>query len=200
MQSIKCVVVGDGGVGKTCLLSSYTSNRMPTEYIATIFDNFQVNVMVDNRPISLALWDTAGQDEWEHLRPLSYPQADVFLLCFSIAYPASMENIRTKWRTEVSNYCPKAPIILVGTKLDLRNDPDTVEKIKVTGNSQGLALAKEIGAVKYVECSAKTSTGIKNVFDEAIRAVLYPVCKKHYKGNCKKCTKEETRGCHCIII
>ncbi|KTW26365.1 hypothetical protein T552_02847 [Pneumocystis carinii B80] len=148
------------------------------------------NVMVDGKPISLGLWDTAGQEDYDKLRPLSYPQTDVFIICFSLVSPSSFENVRTKWSIEVSHHAPNIPIILVGTKLDLRNDCIVVEKLREKRMepitySQGLQMAKDINSVKYLECSALTQKGLKNVFDEAIRAVLMPSFQIQKKQ--KKC-------------
>lgn len=129
MQTIKCVVVGDGAVGKTCLLISYTTNKFPSEYVPTVFDNYAVTVMIGGEPYTLGLFDTAGQEDYDRLRPLSYPQTDVFLVCFSVVSPSSFENVREKWVPEITHHCQKTPFLLVGTQIDLRDDAATLEKL-----------------------------------------------------------------------
>ncbi|MED6257454.1 hypothetical protein ATANTOWER_023820 [Ataeniobius toweri] len=136
-------------------------------------------VTVDGRIISLNLWDTAGQEEYDRLRTLSYPQTNVFIICFSISSPASYENVKHKWHPEVSHHCPSVPILLVGTKSDLRNDNEIQRKLKEQNqapitNQQGVNLAKQIQAVRYMECSALNQDGIKEVFAEAVRSYLNP--------------------------
>jgi len=169
------VVVGDGAVGKTSLLISYTENRFPVDYVPTVFDNFTTGVEVDGKLINFALWDTAGQEEYSRLRALSYPETDVFLLCFSVVSPASFDNIKTKWFPEINHHCPGAKCILVGTKIDLREDKATVESMrgeKLPTTEAGKKLAQELGAECYLECSALTQNGLKKVFEEAIRTVI----------------------------
>ncbi|KAJ3425271.1 hypothetical protein M0812_27706 [Anaeramoeba flamelloides] len=186
MRSIKCVVVGDGAVGKTCLLLSYTTNSFPGEYVPTVFDNYSANVMVDREPININLWDTAGQEDYDRLRPLSYPQTDVFLVCFSLISPASFSNVKSKWIPEIKHYCEDLPIVLVGTKIDLRDDQDTLMKLEEKNlepisYQQGMELGKEIGAYQYIECSSLTQKNLKSVFDCSIKAVLNPQDKKKKK-------------------
>jgi len=188
MQNIKCVVVGDGAVGKTCLLISYTTNAFPGEYIPTVFDNYSANVMVDGKPINLGLWDTAGQEDYDRLRPLSYPQTDVFLVCFSVIAQSSFENVKTKWVPEIQHHAPNVPIVLVGTKSDLRKDDSMAKQLASRNQAMvtvesGHRMAKEIGAVSFLECSALTQEGLKQVFDDAIRAAMAGT-KKPTKKKC----------------
>ena len=136
-----------------------------------------------------------GQEDYDCLRPLVYPQTDVILLCFSIVSPVSFENIEYKWHPESSHHIPDTPKILVGTMLDLREQRETVERLEQKGLApityeQGIAKARKIKAVKYMECSALTMKNLKNVFEEAIRAVLKPpviiIPKKSRKsGTCQ---------------
>ncbi|KAG9264910.1 rho-related GTP-binding protein RhoG-like, partial [Astyanax mexicanus] len=177
MNSLKCVMVGTGAVGKSCLLFTFTNNAFPQEFIPTVFDSYSSEITVDSTPYTLNLWDTAGQEDYDRLRPLSYPQTDIAIICFSICSPASYEDVRQKWIPEVSKYCPNAPLLLVGTKMDERYDPSTLKRLKerkltpIT-KQQGEALARKIGATKYLECSAIKQFGVKEVFVEAVRAFL----------------------------
>jgi len=179
MQAIKCVVVGDGAVGKTCMLMSFSNNTFPQEYVPTVFDNYNTAIMVDDVPYNLGLWDTAGQEEYDRLRALCYPQTDVFLMCFSIISPSSFENIKIRWFPELQHHCPGTPCLLVGTKLDLRDEPAVNEELRNQSlapirRDQGDSLAKELNCsgIGYVECSALTQKGLKEVFDVAARIVV----------------------------
>ncbi|PKI33251.1 hypothetical protein CRG98_046355 [Punica granatum] len=177
---IKCVTVGDGAVGKTCMLICYTSNKFPTDYVPTVFDNFSANVIVEGTTVNLGLWDTAGQEDYNRLRPLSYRGADVFVLAFSL------------WIPELQHYAPGIPVVLVGTKSDLREDKhflaDHPGLVPVT-TAQGEELHKQIGAAYYIECSSKTQQNVKAVFDAAIKVVIKPPQRE------KERKKKPRRGC-----
>jgi len=178
-QDIKLMVIGDGSVGKTCLLISYTTNSFPGEYVPTVFDNYNANAIVEGNPVNLGLWDTAGSEEYDTLRPLSYPGTDVFLICFSLFSPDSFQNVSKKWVPEITEHAEGTPIILVGTKLDLRSKPEAIQVLKENNQEpvsteQGRELAQAIGAKRYLECSALTQEGLAKVFEEAVKVILFP--------------------------
>jgi len=161
-------------VGKTSLLISYATGEFPTEYLPTVFENYTAQMKREKEVILLHLWDTAGQEDYDRLRPLSYPGADVLLLCFSTISQASYDAIREKWAPEVHHYVANIPHILVGTKIDLREakapDPNS-GKYEPISYEQGKAMADEIGAVRYMEVSSKTGKGVTDVFKEAVDMV-----------------------------
>nr|XP_020442210.1 rho-related GTP-binding protein RhoU-like [Monopterus albus] len=176
-RKVNCVLVGDGAVGKTSLIVSYTTNGYLAEYVPTAFDNFTVMVVVDGKPVTLQLCDTAGQDELELLRPLCYKNADVFLLCYSVVRPCSFRNLTDRWVPGIRQHCPGAPLVLVGTQLDLREDVQVLIQLaqnqqRPVGTEEGQRLAQELGAVSFAECSALTQKNLKDAFDSAILASI----------------------------
>lgn len=179
----KLVIVGDQAVGKTCLLISFAKGIFPDVYIPTVFENYITGVAVDGLSLDLELWDTTGSMDYDRLRPLSYPDTHVVLLCFSIDSPDSLDSIQEKWISEVLHFCPGLPMFLVGLKKDLRDDPKTILELQRTSQhpvtrEQGMEVAQKIGALKYVECSAKTTERVKDVFELATRAALSNKIKK----------------------
>ncbi|XP_054156023.1 transforming protein RhoA-like [Oppia nitens] len=159
----KLVVVGDGGCGKTSLLIAYCKNLFTELYTPTVFDNYVANIDIDGKVGCLALWDTAGQEDYERIRPLSYPDTDVVVICFSIDSRISFANIKLKWEPEINTYLPGIPVVLVGNKSDLQSE-------KTVTADDGWKMADTIGAVGYIECSAKNRLGVHKVFDVAVRA------------------------------
>ncbi|KAH8193532.1 hypothetical protein TruAng_012302 [Truncatella angustata] len=185
----KLVIVGDGACGKTCLLIVFSKGTFPEVYVPTVFENYVADVEVDGKHVELALWDTAGQEDYDRLRPLSYPDSHVILICFAVDSPDSLDNVQEKWISEVLHFCQGLPIILVGCKKDLRYDNKTIEELRKTSQkpvspeepepepepnrtTQGEEVRKKIGAYKYLECSAKTNEGVREVFEHATRAAL----------------------------
>eukprot|EP01118_Nematostelium_gracile_P016264 TRINITY_DN6695_c0_g1_i1.p1 TRINITY_DN6695_c0_g1~~TRINITY_DN6695_c0_g1_i1.p1 ORF type:complete len:182 (+),score=33.04 TRINITY_DN6695_c0_g1_i1:27-548(+) len=151
MHSIKCVLTGDGAVGKTCMLISYTTNVFPTDFVPSVFDHYSMFVKVEEKTIDLGLWDTGGSEAYEKLRPLSYPKTKVFIVPFSVVGPiyqsyyqpkerkndlfeATLETMSKYWMPELTHHCPGTPIILCGTKIDLRDDPETLKKLEEKGS------------------------------------------------------------------
>jgi len=168
MKDRKLVVVGDGACGKTCLLIVKAQGKFPTEYVPTVFENHVTHVDVPGQGrTELALWDTAGQEDYAHIRPLSYDCAHVFLICCSVDNRDSFDNIKEKWVPEIKVHDAKVPIFLVGCKADLRKEGKAVVTL-----DEANSLAKEVGAKAYMECSASTKVGVDEIFLEATKTAL----------------------------
>lgn len=183
MNNIKIVTVGDGAVGKTSVLLTYTTNSFSEEYVPTVFDNYGVNLMVDGNIYNLSLWDTAGQEDYDKIRPLSYANTDIFMVCYSIISETSFQNVKNKWRPELMHHSPRTPMILVGLKNDLR------EKAKeVVDEEVAKKYAMDNGFNGHYLCSAVTQEGLKTVFDSAVTCVI----------NAKN-KKTEAKAC-CVIL
>ncbi|ATZ56341.1 hypothetical protein BCIN_13g01820 [Botrytis cinerea B05.10] len=202
--SKKIVVVGDGGCGKTCLLISYSQGYFPEKYVPTVFENYITypTHRQTGKTLELALWDTAGQEEYDRLRPLSYPETDLLFVCFAIDCPNSLENVMDKWYPEVLHFCPYTPLILVGLKSDLRTKRSCIDLLKTQGltpvtTEQGMAVARKMGA-RYMECSSKEMTGVEEIFTEAINTVV--VNDRSNQQNTSSSTPPGTSGSQGVVI
>lgn len=175
--SRKLVVVGDGAVGKTSLCNVFTRGTFIQVYEPTVFENYVHDIQVDDQLVELSLWDTAGQEDFDRLRSLSYAETHVVMMCFSVDNPTSLENIEGKWVDEILEFCPGVKVVLVALKCDMREDPATLERLGRTGMrpveyDEGLAVARRIRASRYLECSAKHNRGVNEVFYEAARVSI----------------------------
>ena len=156
-----------------------------------MFENYIHDIFVDNRHITLSLWDTAGQEEFDRLRSLSYSDTQCIMLCFSIDSRDSLENVKNKWVGEIASNTEGVKLVLVALKCDLRTQdnegnvitPNNVRQQQGQANQngnganlityeEGLAMAKQIGALRYLECSAKSNKGVNEAFTEAARVAL----------------------------
>lgn len=174
----KLVMVGDGCTGKSSVMRAISKNEFSREYMPTVFENFFTEITIDHKTIvKLSLWDTAGQDEYDRLRPLTYPETDVIVICFSVDSPESLRIIPEKWYPEVKHFCPDVPIILISNKSDLKNDQYTLDELRAQNQApidreEAEDMARKIGAIAYLEVSALTNEGIGNLFDQAAKAAL----------------------------
>ena len=202
-MDIKLVIVGDGACGKTSLLSVFVNNKFPEDYTPTVFDNQVKNIIIDSKEVKLALWDTAGQEDYEQLRPLSYDNVDVFVIVFSLDDPGSLYNIRDLWIPELNQYCGKGnvPVIVVGNKSDLRkyNDKPGNEIMELTTKGEAEGLAKEVGAESFIECSALTGEKVDDVFNEAVKVTRkFGGSRRNSNKNGKKWKCDGTGKCEIL--
>ena len=194
---LKCVCVGDAAVGKTSMLMSHFTRNFPVDYIPGLFDNFETSLMAEHQNIALNVWDTEGRDGFERVRPLSYAQTDVFIVCYAVDSPTSLEHVTSTWLPEIRHHCPNVPFVLVGTKSDLRRNARDHERLrgekrtfvdpelaKEVGKTLGASAVLECSAKK---CSAKTQLSIEDVLIGASKVAL--ACRNKYKKKKKKKTK-----------
>jgi small GTP-binding protein len=167
MTTLKLVILGDRGIGKTSMHITVTTGSYPEEYVPTIFDNYELHTTVEGTSYDVALWDFAGAEDYAPIRPLSYPDTDVFMLCFGIDSEASLSNIQSVYIPEIRK-ASQAPFIVIGTKLDLRDANES----GLVSYEQGLEASKLYGAARYCECSSKTGKNLLETYVTAIEVAI----------------------------
>ncbi|XP_063721357.1 uncharacterized protein LOC134847974 [Symsagittifera roscoffensis] len=170
MNSFNCLLIGDGGVGKTALASVFTQNIYPEERIPTVVDFMSRNLVHNNQPVNLTVQDSAGQKDYTRVRLTQYPACNIIILCFAVNDKNSVENVKSYWLPEARHNAPSKPIILVGTKADTRHDSQ-IQSSYLISKDQSEQLKKQCGACLYVECSAKDRSNVDLVFVSAIKVL-----------------------------
>ena len=169
---IKVVVLGDPFVGKTAFIQTMNTGVYPHDYIPTIYDSYLPQFKVDNETIDVAFWDTAGQSDYANLRTLSFPQTDVFMLCFSLINRKSFENIKSIWLPEILHFDLNSNYILVGFQSDRREEIKSNcsedSSSDFISTNEGLKLSKEIEAEDYIEISSKEQKNLNNILHSCL--------------------------------
>ncbi|KAI7793502.1 rho-related GTP-binding protein RhoF [Triplophysa rosa] len=193
-DELKIVIVGDGGCGKTSLLMVYAKGDFPEKYAPSVFDKYVTTVNHGGKDIQLNLYDTAGQEDYDRLRPLSYQDVNLVLICYDVTNPTSFDNVTIKWYPEVHHFCRDTPIILIGCKTDLRKDKEKMRKLKALDMApitylQGEEIQKQLKAEVYLECSAKYRENVEDIFRETVKRALAARAKaKHARKKKKHCS------------
>ena len=195
-KTLNIVIVGDGDTGKTCLLMQFKGRQFPKDYVPTVFETYTRDIRLDGEIIQLGLWDTAGQEGYDRLRPLAYPHCDCFVICYSVDSPDSLKNAKDKWLPELEHFSPNVPKILVATKKDIRRRTLAIMDIlngnkapSIVSYEEGLCTAAEIGASRFLETSALYNDGVREMFAQTARVAL------EAREEQKECKKKKNERC-----
>eukprot|EP01095_Lingulamoeba_sp_RSL-Kostka_P008288 TRINITY_DN273_c0_g1_i3.p1 TRINITY_DN273_c0_g1~~TRINITY_DN273_c0_g1_i3.p1 ORF type:complete len:200 (+),score=71.60 TRINITY_DN273_c0_g1_i3:226-825(+) len=193
VQRIKIVLVGDVDVGKSSMLVRIVTDEFPETKPGTIFDNSSYRFEISEKEYDITFFETAGQEDFDRLRPLSYPQTDIFFLMYSVDNPSSYETIQKKYASEVKDNCPNVPIIVIATKTDLREDEETInllseKTLAPVSEEDGRNLSEKIGAGGYLECSALKNKGMNDFLRD-----VFEISSQKSSNN------DNPKGSKCII-
>ncbi|KAL1139890.1 hypothetical protein AAG570_006867 [Ranatra chinensis] len=172
---------GYPGIGRYLWLNRHERTGRK-KYVVTCLDFlFIKSVYERNRSVAWHGYTFGeGAEAYDSVRPLAYQDAQVFLLCFSIADPQSLDNARNKWYPEIRDNCGgNASVILCGCQTDLRTGGDRQAQATVLTPEQGVSLSRQVGATTYVETSSKTSIkAVKDAFEVAALAAMGRINKR----------------------
>lgn len=191
----KLLLIGDSGVGKSCLLLRFADDTYSESYISTIGVDFKIRTMViDGKTIKLQIWDTAGQERFRTITSSYYRGAHGILVVYDITDAASFANVR-QWLQEIDRYaCDSTNRVLVGNKCDL-------EHKRVVSTNEGREFAAALG-IDFLEASAKSSINVEQTFETMARSIMERVSSMSSAGDCPKeafvvpaVKKHKSRGC-----
>lgn len=173
---IKMVIVGDSGVGKSCLLTRFTDGTFTDGFISTIGVDFKIKtVTMNNKTVKIQLWDTAGQERFKTISVSYYRGSQCIMIVFDLTDKSSFDNVRC-WFDEIKTYTNTNPAcLLVGNKADLTNK-------RAVSDQEAYALAEALG-VSYVETSAKDNTDVETAFNNLISTTIKKLCNSELRNS-----------------
>lgn len=185
MGDIQLVVVGNNNVGKSSLCVTFSTGQFPSLFTPMECNRVphEKDVTVGETTVHVKCVDTEGHEDYDSTRPESYPDTNVFLLCFSLSSETSFESLKSKWLPELKHHAPRVPILLVGCKSDLRRGNDAKNLITV---KQAKSMCKQLKAAGYVECSALKKLGVDECFLQATKIALGKA--------------DSGKGCGCVLL
>jgi len=192
-RSYKVVMLGDCECGKTSLLTRYIKNLFEEQYTATVFDSSSTEIVMGKLDdLTIDIWDTSGSSEFDRVRPLTYEDVSLFLVCFDMSNPQSLNNITQKWLSEIKSHKNIVPVVMLGCKSDLMDGNKDKSKF--------MHVAKQLGAVAYYECSSKTPEQRQNI-DRLFNVVALIVAGQQNKipKDVKVKYKKESNHAKCVI-
>ena len=153
---MKILLIGDSGVGKSCLLVRFVEDKFSPSFITTIGIDFKIKTVdVNGQKVKLQLWDTAGQERFRTITTAYYRGAMGIILVYDVTDERTFKNIQTWYNTVNEHASDDAQLLLVGNKSDM--------DARVVSREQGEALAQELG-VPFVESSAKDDSNVDEIF------------------------------------
>lgn len=172
----KIVLVGDSKVGKTSLLMTYIQKQFPKSNVPRVFANCTTDLQTfNNKSVQLLIWDTSNNDEYKRLRPISYSEVDLVIICYAINDEQSLTNIERKWIPEVKHFCYNVPFVIVGLKSDLcsnsfQNDNTLIDEEKIR------QMTEKVNCKAYLQCSSLKNKGVDDVLDIALSLLMKDEC------------------------
>lgn len=152
----KLVVNKNSNVGKTSLIKTHTEGEFPSSIIGEVVERKHTNILIDGNNVELDIFDTNEDFGYDRIRPLSYPNTDVVMICFDLSNKGSFDRVFERWYPEIKHHLPNIPIVLCGTKSDI------TKRVVFQKDIDG-ALSSIPGS-EYVETSSKGNDGMDEAF------------------------------------
>ncbi|MHA1300313.1 MAG: GTP-binding protein [Candidatus Helarchaeota archaeon] len=176
--NFKLIMVGSGGVGKTSLIKKYVENTFSESYKETIGVNILIkDLKIDNKKVQLLCWDVAGQEKFGRVRQMYYRGASAAMVVYDVTKPSTYLAV-PDFVQDFRDIQGDVPLILIGNKVDLRNEMEGLSKsllkddLAPVSREKGLEMHKLIKSIDFIETSAKTGEEVEAAFEKIARELI----------------------------